>query len=128
MRRVVLMVALALALPTAALANSILDYSNSTGTISASDSSLSITSTITTISVLGGTVLQTGLNLGTLSITAGAMTSGSAAAGKMSNRGFKSAPRTMTAPVLAPELRGTIFLERELLRHYPFLRRSRCHG
>jgi hypothetical protein len=81
MRRVVLMVALALALPTAALANSILDYSNSTGTISASDSSLSITSTITTISVLGGGVLQTGNNLGTLSITAGAMTSGSAAAG-----------------------------------------------
>ena len=85
MRRVVLMVALALALPTAALANSILDYSNSTGTISASDSSLSITSTITTISVLGGTVLQTGLNLGTLSITAGAMTSGSAAAGDLRN-------------------------------------------
>jgi len=80
MRRVVLMVVLALALPTAALANSMVDYSNSTGTISASDSGLSITSTITTLSVVGGSILQTG-NLGTLSITAGAMSSGSAAAG-----------------------------------------------
>jgi PEP-CTERM motif len=103
MRRVVLMVALALALPTAALADSILDYSNSTGSISASDSSLSITSTITTVSVVGGAILQTGDNLGTLSITAGAMTSGSAAAGGV----FGPGTLTITATGGATLFSGT---------------------
>jgi PEP-CTERM motif-containing protein len=80
MRRVVLMVALALALPTAALADSIVDYTNAAGTITATDSGLSLTSTIVAIHTLGGGPLQTGV-LGTLSITAGALTSGSASGG-----------------------------------------------
>jgi hypothetical protein len=79
MRRVVLMVALALALPTAALADSIVDYTNAAGTITATDSGLSLTSTIVAIHTVGGP-LQTGV-LGTLSITAGALTSGSASGG-----------------------------------------------
>ncbi|PYV96248.1 MAG: hypothetical protein DMG89_18315 [Acidobacteria bacterium] len=73
MRRVVLMVALALALPTAALADSILHYTNSSGTISASDSGLSLTSTLVSVQTFPGGPLTIG-DLGTLSITAGAFT------------------------------------------------------
>jgi PEP-CTERM motif len=80
MRRVVLMVVLLLALPTLALADSIIDYTNAGGTITASDSGLNLTSTIVAFHTLGGPVTG-GSNLGTLTITAGAMTSGSASAG-----------------------------------------------
>jgi hypothetical protein len=80
MRRVVLMVALVLALPTLALANSIIDYTNAGGTITASDSGLSLTSTIVAIHTVGGAV-HGGDNLGTLTITAGAISGGSAAGG-----------------------------------------------
>lgn len=79
MRRVVLMVALALALPTAALANSIIDYTNAGGAVTATDSGISLTSTLVAIHTVGGPV--TAGDLGTLTITAGAMTSGSAAGG-----------------------------------------------
>jgi hypothetical protein len=80
MRRAVLMVALALALPAASFATSIIDYTNAAGTITASDSGLSLTSTIVAIHTVGGPLTQIG-NLGTLSITAGALLSGSAAGG-----------------------------------------------
>lgn len=80
MRRVVLMVLLLLALPTLALADSIIDYTNAGGTITASDSGLSLTSTIVAIHTVGGPV-HGGNNLGTLTITAAALTGGSAAGG-----------------------------------------------
>ncbi len=74
MRRVVLMALLALALPVAAFANSI-DFGNTGGTISGSAAGLTVSSTLTSILPQGGTLVAG--NLGTVSITTGAMTGGS---------------------------------------------------
>jgi PEP-CTERM motif len=72
MRRVVLLALLALALPLAAWADSI-DVSNHGGTITGSSSGLSLSGS--TLVVYGGIV---GSNLGTVSFTTGAFTSGNA--------------------------------------------------
>jgi PEP-CTERM motif-containing protein len=78
MRRVLLLVLLALALPTMTWASSSIDFTNSGGTLSGSSSSgLSLSgSTLIAVNGLNGGGLITG-NLGTLSISTGALTSGS---------------------------------------------------
>lgn len=74
MRRVVLMAVLALALPVAAFANSI-DYQNIGGTVSGTDATgLTFTSTLSGVMHQGGSAILG--NLGTVTITAGAVTSG----------------------------------------------------
>jgi hypothetical protein len=78
MRRVLLLVLLALALPTMTWASSSIDFTNSGGTLSGSSSSgLSLSgSTLIAVNGLNGGGLITG-NLGTLSLSTGALTSGS---------------------------------------------------
>jgi hypothetical protein len=74
MRRVILMAVLALALPVACLANSI-DYSNQGGTVTGTDATgLTFSSPLIGILHQGGG--QVSGNLGTVSITAGAVMSG----------------------------------------------------
>jgi hypothetical protein len=73
MRRVVLLALLALALPLAAWADSSIDITNQGGIITGSNSGLSLSGS--TLLVYGGTV---GTNLGTVSFTTGAFTSGNA--------------------------------------------------
>jgi hypothetical protein len=68
---------LVLALPLAAFAGSNVDFTNSGGTLSGTNSGLSLTgSTLVAVNGLGGG-LQTGNDLGTLSFSTGALTSGS---------------------------------------------------
>jgi hypothetical protein len=77
MRRVLLLVLLALALPTMTWASSSIDFTNSGGTLSGSSSGLSLSgSTLIAVNGLNGGGLITG-NLGTLSLSTGALTSGS---------------------------------------------------
>ena len=76
MRRVLLLALLALALPMAAWANSGIDLSNHDGTITGNNSGLSLTGSV--IKVYGSI---TGSNLGSVSFTTGAFTSGNAADG-----------------------------------------------
>lgn len=76
MRRVLLLALLALALPMAAWANSGIDISNHNGTISGSNAGLSLTGSV--MFAYGSTVAT---NLGSVSFTTGAFTSGDAAAG-----------------------------------------------
>jgi len=77
MRRIMLLAVLALALPMAAFASSSVDFSNSGGTLTGTSAGLSLTgSTLTGVSGLNGNGLVTG-NLGTLSFSTGALTSGS---------------------------------------------------
>src|SRR5246127_1799176 len=78
MRRVLLLVLLALALPTMTWASSSIDFTNSGGTLSGSSSSgLSLSgSTLIAVNGLNGGGLITG-NLGTLTFSTGALTSGS---------------------------------------------------
>ncbi len=71
MRRVVLLATLALALPLAAWANSSIDITNHLGTITGSSSGLSLTGSV--MFGYGGII---GPNLGTVSFTTGAFTSG----------------------------------------------------
>jgi PEP-CTERM motif len=81
MKRFVLLAFLASVLPMAAWANEI-DFGNSGGTLSRSNSGLSLTdSTLTTIKGLNGSGLITGSNLGGVYFTTGALTSGSLASG-----------------------------------------------
>jgi hypothetical protein len=76
MRRVVLLATLALVLPLAAWANSTVDISNAGGTITGSSAGLSLSgSTLFKY----GTII--GSNLGTVSFTTGAFTSGNAQMG-----------------------------------------------
>jgi hypothetical protein len=88
MRRVVLMVvALVLALPVIAFANSVVDFSNISGTVTGTD-----TTGLTISSTLNGITGQFGCNpctgsLGDVSITTGAITSGSLANGGTLNGG-----------------------------------------
>src|ERR1700745_1047433 len=79
MKRVVVIALLALTLPMAAFATSMTDYGNTGGTLTASASGVTITSTLTSIFPQGGSI-TTG-NLGTVNITSGAMTIGSFPAG-----------------------------------------------
>lgn len=77
MKRILMLVLLALALPMAAFANNSIDFTNSGGTLSGSSAGLSLTgSELIAVNGLNGLGLVTG-NLGSLSFTTGALTSGS---------------------------------------------------
>ena len=77
MKRILILVLLALALPMAAFANNSIDFTNSGGTLSGSSAGLSLTgSELIAVNGLNGLGLVTG-NLGSLSFTTGALTSGS---------------------------------------------------
>lgn len=78
MRRTILLALLALALPMAAFASSGVDFTNSGGTLTGTNSGFSLTgSTLIAVNGLNGGGLVTGTNLGSLSFTTGALTSGS---------------------------------------------------
>jgi hypothetical protein len=76
MKKLVLLAVLALALPTAVFAGSSVDYTNSGGTLSGSNSGLSLGGSVL-IAVNGNAGLITGSDLGSLSFETGALTSGS---------------------------------------------------
>jgi hypothetical protein len=76
-KKVLLLAVLALALPLAAFADSQVDFTNSGGTLSGSNSGFSLTgSTLIAVNGLNGGGLVTG-NLGSLTFSTGALTSGS---------------------------------------------------
>jgi hypothetical protein len=78
MKRILLLVALVLALPTAMFAGSSVDYTNSGGTLSGSSAGLSLSgSVLIAVNGLNGGGLLTGSNLGSVSFTTGALISGS---------------------------------------------------
>jgi hypothetical protein len=79
MKRMVLMLIAALALPLAAFASSnSVDFTNSGGTLSGSSSGLSLSgSTVVVVNGLNGFGIDTGANLGTVTFTTGALMSGS---------------------------------------------------
>ncbi len=80
MKRILLFAVLALALPTAVFAGSNTDYTNAGGTLTGSDSGLTLTGSILTgITTLGGT--PTVGDLGTVGFGTGALLSGSLAGG-----------------------------------------------
>ena len=76
MKKLVLLAVLALALPTAVFAGSNIDYTNSGGTLSGSNSGLSLGGSVL-IAVNGNAGLITGSDLGSMSFETGALTSGS---------------------------------------------------
>lgn len=77
MKKLVLLAVLALALPIAAFANSGIDYTNWGGTLSGSNSGLSLTgSALIAVNGLNGGGIITG-NLGSVSFSTGALASGS---------------------------------------------------
>ena len=77
MKRVLWLVLLTLALPLAAFADNSVDFTNSTGTLSGSNSGLSLSgSTLIAVNGLNGMGLITGSNLGSVSFSTGALTSG----------------------------------------------------
>lgn len=74
MKKTLLLVALALALPTAMFAGSNVEFSNEGGTLSGSSSGLSLSgSALIAVDGLNGTGLITGNNLGSVSFTTGAL-------------------------------------------------------
>jgi hypothetical protein len=78
MKRMMWTVLLALALPMAAFASSSVDFTNSGGTLSGSSSGLSLSgSVLIAVNGLNGLGLVTGSDLGSLSFTTGALSSGS---------------------------------------------------
>jgi hypothetical protein len=78
MKKILLLAVLALALPTAMFAGSSVDFTNSGGTLSGSNSGLSLSgSVLIAISGLNGGGLITGSDLGSVSFTTGALTGGS---------------------------------------------------
>jgi hypothetical protein len=80
MKRVVLMVVLALALPLAAFAGNV-DFTNTGGTLTGTSAGLTLTgSALTVVDGLGGGGIVTG-SLGSLSFTTGALTAGSLTSG-----------------------------------------------
>ena len=82
MKRVLWIVLLALALPLTAFASSSVDFTNSGGTLSGDNSGLSLTgSTLIAVNGFGNLGLVTGNNLGSLTFTTGALSSGSLAMG-----------------------------------------------
>ena len=76
MKKLVLLAVLALALPTAVFAGSSIDYTNSGGTLSGSNSGLSLNGSVL-IAVNGNAGLITGSDLGSVSFETGALSSGS---------------------------------------------------
>jgi len=76
MKKLVLLAVLALALPTAVFAGSNIDYTNSSGTLSGSNSGLSLSGSAL-IAVNGNGGLITGSDLGSVSFETGALSSGS---------------------------------------------------
>jgi PEP-CTERM motif len=78
MKKILLLAVLALALPTAMFAGSSVDYTNSGGTLSGSSAGLSLSgSVLIAVNGLNGGGLITGNNLGSVSFSTGALTSGS---------------------------------------------------
>jgi len=78
MKRIFLMALLALALPLAAFGSGSVDFTNSGGSLTGSSAGLSLSgSVLIAVNGYGGLGLVTGPNLGTLSFTTGALTSGS---------------------------------------------------
>ena len=76
MRRLLLLVLLALALPVAAFANTSVDFTNSSGTLSGTTAGLSLSgSELIAVNGLGGLGLITG-NLGTVTFSTAALISG----------------------------------------------------
>jgi hypothetical protein len=77
MKRMLWVVLVALALPLAAFANNSVDFTNHGGTLSGSSTGLSLTgSTLIAINGLGSLGLVTGNDLGSLTFSTGALTSG----------------------------------------------------
>lgn len=78
MKKMFLLAVLALALPTAMFAGSGIDYSNSGGTLSGSNSGLTLSgSVLVAVNGLNGGGLITGNDLGSVSFSTGALSSGS---------------------------------------------------
>lgn len=78
MKKILLLAVLALALPTAMFAGSGVDYTNSGGTLSGSNSGLTLSgSTLIAVNGLNGGGLITGNDLGSVSFSTGALSSGS---------------------------------------------------
>lgn len=78
MKKMLLLAVLALALPTAVFAGSGVDYTNSGGTLSGTNSGLSLSgSVLIAVNGLNGGGLITGNNLGSLEFSTGALASGS---------------------------------------------------
>jgi hypothetical protein len=81
-KKLILLAVLALALPIAAFASSGVDFTNSGGTLSGTNSGLSLTgSALVAVNGLNGGGLITGSNLGSVTFTTGALSSGSLAMG-----------------------------------------------
>jgi hypothetical protein len=81
MKRIVLMVVLVLALPLAAFAGNV-DFTNTGGTLTGTSAGLTLTgSALTIVDGLGGLGLVSGGDLGGLSFTTGALTSGNLTTG-----------------------------------------------
>src|ERR1700683_3318033 len=81
MKRVVLMVVLALALPLAAFAGDV-DFTNTGGTLTGSSAGLPLTgSALTVVDGIGGLGIVSGADLGGLAFTTGALTSGNLTTG-----------------------------------------------
>ena len=82
MKKMFLLAVLALALPTALFAGSSVDYTNSGGTLSASNGGLMLSgSVLVAVNGLNGGGLITGSDLGSVSFQTGALSSGSLAMG-----------------------------------------------
>jgi len=78
MKKILLLAVLALALPMAVFAGSSTDYTNSGGTLAGSNSGLTLTgSTLIAVNGLNGGGLIAGNDLGSVSLSTGALTSGS---------------------------------------------------
>jgi hypothetical protein len=78
MKKILLLAVLAVALPTAMFAGNSVDYTNSGGTLSGSSAGLSLSgSVLIAVNGLNGGGLLTGSDLGSVSFTTGALTSGS---------------------------------------------------
>ena len=78
MKKLLMLGVLALALPMAVFASSGVDYTNSGGTLSGSNSGLSLTgSVLVAVNGLNGGGLITGNDLGSVAFSTGALTSGS---------------------------------------------------
>jgi hypothetical protein len=78
MKKILLLLALALALPLAAFAGNSVDFSNSGGTLSGTSSGLSLTgSTLIAVNGYNGGGLITGSNLGSVTFNTGALATGS---------------------------------------------------
>ena len=82
LKKVALLVALVVAVPFAAFAGSQVDFTNAGGTLTGSNSGLSLSnSTLIAVNGLSSGGLVTGISLGSYSFSTGALTSGSLAQG-----------------------------------------------